>query len=41
LPEPKVALLLQAEHKFHREVLSSLKAGAQNPFPGRPMPPRK
>jgi hypothetical protein len=46
LPEPKVALLLQAEHRFHREVLASLKAGAQSapsvrPLnPGRPMPPR-
>jgi len=46
LPEPKVALLLQAEHRFHREVLASLKAGSQNapltrPMnPGRPIPPR-
>jgi len=40
LPEPKVAMLLQAEHNFHREVLSSLKAGAQNPPQARPLPPR-
>jgi hypothetical protein len=39
LPEPKVALLLQAEHNFHREVLASLKAGVQHPTPGRPMTP--
>lgn len=38
LPEPKVALLLQAEHKFHREVLASLKAGAQYPPQNRPVP---
>jgi hypothetical protein len=39
LDEPKVALLLQAEHNFHREVLASLKAGVQHPTPGRPMTP--
>lgn len=40
LPDEKVAMLLQAEHKFQREVLASLKAGGQTPPNGRPGAPR-